>query len=226
MASREIWSGPTYADIQTRRRYIENLARMFPQASLLLSVRRQSDLIPSLYSEYLKDGGTRPFPSFFDPKGDTGMLRNKDFKFKAIIEHIERVFRSRPFVYTLHELESTAGFQNLLRDIAEFLGTPIPDDVPPLNQVENRGLGNRQLKILRTVNSVAAVHLSPDGTKRPYKRLRRFKLDPPNICQHWLGFLGQQPRLDLESKLRIDGLFADDWHWLQTFLSRTRTNYT
>ena len=65
--SEEGLSGNPFIGARGSADLARRLHALFPQARVLLTVRRQSELLPSLYTQYLKEGGRRSPDAFFTP---------------------------------------------------------------------------------------------------------------------------------------------------------------
>jgi hypothetical protein len=63
--SSEIMSGQPYIGGRDGRMIADRLKETFPEARVLISIREQLALLPSLYMQYLQAGGTLPWAKFF-----------------------------------------------------------------------------------------------------------------------------------------------------------------
>ena len=63
--SSEIMSGQPYIGGRDGKMIADRLKEAFPEAKVLISIREQLGLLPSLYMQYLQAGGTMPAEKFF-----------------------------------------------------------------------------------------------------------------------------------------------------------------
>src|SRR3546814_920247 len=145
---------------------------MFPGASAIIGFRPHGGFVASLYSQYLRHGGSEPFDTFFSLKGpqEEVVWRREDLCFRALIECLENSFGRPPFVFQMGELRTNR--DGLLCDLAGFLGTSRAP-VPRADRTQNVSLGAWQGRLLRSTNRLAGVTHTPDGRGRPFPTLRR-----------------------------------------------------
>ncbi len=92
--SSEIMSGQPYIGGRDAALIANRLKETFPEASVMISIREQLGLLPSLYMQYLQAGGTMPFAKFFAGRtviGNYGF--DPDFyEFDKFVGHYVRLF--------------------------------------------------------------------------------------------------------------------------------------
>jgi hypothetical protein len=219
LISCEALTGRMFGDIEEKRRSLKRLAEMFPGARCILSVRRPGDYLSSLYSQYLRYGGSGGFRDFIDLEGEERetFVRREDFCFEPVIRQAERCFGSPPFVFDNAELRSN--LDGLLTDLAAFMGTEKPR-VSPGRTRYNPSLKRRQGELLRRVNRMARVQASRTGRFRPYAKAARMRIDPPRICRSYLGWIPSPPLLNSATRELIEGAYRSDWESVQDFLKK------
>jgi hypothetical protein len=107
--------------------------------------------------------------------------------------------------------------ERLFSDLAEFLDTPAPTNLRK-QRPQNVGLGAWHGQLLRKLNELSNTTCTRDGGNRPYRRLARFRLDPPRICQKVLGRLPRQPLVSTEVRQQINDAYKEDWHFVTDYI--------
>jgi hypothetical protein len=96
-----VWSEETILGNPPSRSYegaakAARLHQVFPDAQVLITIRRQQDIILSMYGEYLLGGGRLPFRSFIgdgnEPISYTPILRPEFLRFHHAIAHYQGLF--------------------------------------------------------------------------------------------------------------------------------------
>lgn len=217
LVSCEGLSGATFARLSERQRGLKRLAEMFPGAHAIVGFRPHGGFVASLYSQYLRYGGSRPFDDFFSVERpqDQVIWRREDLCFRAIIESLERSFGKPPFVFQMSELRSNR--EGLLADLAGFLGTSRAP-VPAEDKAQNVSLGAWQGCLLRSANRITGISYTPDGRNRPFPALRRLRLDPTTVCHKVLGRLPGGPLVPAEARQRIDDAYREDWAYVTDYI--------
>lgn len=188
----------------------------------MLSLRRHGELLRSLYKQHLHQGGTIDLEGeFFDRKENRGLIRPKDLRFAARIRAVQSSFSTDPFLFLKEELDDN--FSGLMKDLADFLGEPIPDLERKQLQTWNRGVRRRQAGILKTLNRLLPHRYSPGPESITSKILRRLGLSPRAIAQNKLDFLGDEDlNYSEEYQTFIEDYYADDWQYTLDTLEETR----
>jgi hypothetical protein len=157
------------------------LARVFPDAEVVVALRNQVDLLTSLYSSWLKLGGTDRIEQFlwrpgsgFDERErsarlpwpverarfnyDHFTLNLSNFEYVPLIDLYERLFpRVHVLLYETFESDldvATRVFERLLDDVVDASGAP------PVDRVNPR-LADRDLHQLRRRNAVRSIFERP-----------------------------------------------------------------
>jgi|GEM_PF-3411038 len=180
---------------------IKNLSSLFPNAHIIMGIRRHGPWLLSLYKQYLHAGGTKPVSQFFDiSPNDAGIFKQADLLFGRKVELIERYFPCRCFIYNHDDL--CMHRMKLLENLCEFLGVPIPEiSASDLERWVNRGVGHYQGHLLRVLNQFDRVRIK----RRAWSASRVF-------CQ---VVLAQWPRkkMALESEIEqfVERHYTADW---------------
>lgn len=211
-------SGATFATLEERCLGLSRLAQLFPGSHAIIGFRPHGGFMASLYSQYLRYGGSADFEGFFSLTGaqDQVIWRREDLCFRALIECLESSFGKPPFVFTMGELK--ADRDRLLTDLARFMGSSGPPALTGAQEAQNVSLGSWQGRLLRGINRRAGVAHSPDGRNRPYRRLTRWRLDPKTLCHQVLGRLPAGPLVSAETRKQIDDAYREDWAFVTDYI--------
>jgi hypothetical protein len=180
---------------------IKNLSVLFPQAHVILGVRRHGGWLLSLYKQYLHQGGLKPFDAFFDiGSRDAGVLKQSDLCFRPRIELLHALFPNRVFVYDSADLRRNRAA--VLGPLCDFLGEEMPEGLLASNpRVANKGVDFYQARLLRMLNHVDRV-----------RRIRKTWTVSRVLCQKILADWPRRP-LELPADVRkyVDEFYLDDW---------------
>lgn len=215
LISCENMSGATFATLDERCRGLKRLAEMFPSANVIIAFRPHGDFIASLYSQYLRYGGQADFDGFFSLRRDDVVWNRRDLCYRRLIEATEESFQTKPFVFQLGELKVHQ--DGLLADLGRYMGTPKPN-ILRNKKPQNVGLGAWQGGMLRSMNRLAHTRYSRDGGQRPYRKLHRFRMDPPTICHKVLGRLPRAPLVSRQARQQITDAYRDDWDFVTGYI--------
>ena len=127
-------------------RSLDGLSRLFPDAKLIVVIRDVQDWKQSVYNQYVKEGGSLSYTSFYNSFFNINRLRFSEYLsyanglFDVGVFHYE-VLKNNPSVF--------------VSDICGFLGVDVPVDVDysPVNVSMN----NRVLGVKRFKNSLIGV---------------------------------------------------------------------
>ncbi len=194
-----------------RRICVDHLARLLPNARLLVCFRRHCDMVVSLYKQYLHEGGHCRIDEFFSLERN-GFIKKEDLSYADILSHLDRRFSRGMFLFTYEELSDLAV---LVAKMAAFFGTATPDlDYERLVSMRsNVGVRGPQSELLRRLNRVSRSTMNPEGALPLYSRyLVKLGLDPRTLCQRRLaGISGREMVLPVGFREEIDEYYRDDW---------------
>lgn len=213
LLSREGLSGVNWASSAERIRSIENLGRLFPQARVIISFRRHAGYIASSYNQYLQRGGSLAFPEYFEPEGDSGLLKVGDFMYRPKFEAVRRAFEHEPLVL-LHS-DIVGDLPRVLSLLESYIGGRAPDIATVKRRRHNQSVSYYPGKVLRFLNARSASALNPQGRWPLYHwRLQRLGLDPRSVCQALSKRLFTRPLVAPAELAGMDDIFADDWAYI------------
>lgn len=203
---------------------IKALSRLFPDAQILLSLRKHSKFITSLYKQYLHEGGALKFEQFYDIERDSGILRRDDIIYMNTIRALQTSFSRTPFVFTLEDIE--ADIHGVLKKLEKLFGEKAPVVYGDTNERINLGVGYWQGKLLRLLNIVdrrPGLFIKKGGLLPLTSNLTaKLRIDPRSLCQQRLkGMSRKQIKVDIESERIVDSYYAKDWAGVEDFVAKS-----
>lgn len=213
LLSREGLSGQNWMHSEERDRCIMRLARLFPDARIIMSFRQHSGYIVSSYNQFLQRGGYLEFGDYFSLGDGSGFMAPGDFLFRDKIELVTREFGHPPHVI-LHE-DIVRNIGKVVAGLEGFMGGKGPAPGKIKSRSFNRSVGHYPAKLLRFLNRHSRSELNPEGRYDLYHwRLRKLGLDPRSICQYTLKFLPSKPLLSASERAALDAHFDSDWQYV------------
>lgn len=176
LLSNESFSGPPYAGViegglDHRSPILANLKSVFPDAKVILVIRRQDSLAKSFYRQYLKSGGTRRICRFYGlEETDRLPLMSLDrFRYYPYIEAVSASFPAGVLILTFEEfVREQASF---LEKLTNFLQIDAP--AIELKKENITTLGPVGMEITRILNHIFRSLLNPSGII-PGMKMKRF----------------------------------------------------
>jgi len=143
----EALSGDPYSNKIDRFKVIDNLHKLFPDAKIIVGVRNWKDMMDSLYSQYIRNGGCGY---------DTLLLFNiREYAaYEEYIEHIQSLFKD-VFVYNYDwDLKKEHKEAFIIR-LCDFIGEPVPNYQDKRYRVR---LKPYQLETMKAINKLLKHH--------------------------------------------------------------------
>ena len=126
--SREALSQSDYITGENARRNAERIRLVFGEVKIFYTIRAQQTMLSSIYSQYLKCGGTRGFNDWFlDPIECKGVIER--LKYDKNIEMYHEIFGVENVIVLLFE-ELVADKNNFLKKLFLFLGCSDAQFIP------------------------------------------------------------------------------------------------
>ena len=163
--SNESFSGALYAGIgkrglDHRTPILQNLQSTFPEARILLVLRRQDTLARSLYRQYLKVGGTESICQFYGvDTGQSPIFPLQRFDFGPYVDMLHDLFPERVLVLTYEEFAKKQ--DEFLDKLGRFIGLP-PPAPDPRRSNESR-FGAFGMEVSRLTNFLFRSRLNRGG---------------------------------------------------------------
>lgn len=167
LLSNELLSGPPYAGaidrgLDHRSTILSNLGKVFPEAKVILVLRRQDSLAKSFYRQYLKSGGTRSIYEYLWGKEGVRLpIMSPDrFLFGPYVDEVFRLFPRGGLLMPFEAFVENNEF--FLRKITDFIGVPYPANIS-LRRENATVLGEFGLEVSRILNYLFRNQLNPGG---------------------------------------------------------------
>lgn len=159
---------PSWA--QHRQQRIERLYSLLPNASIILGLRRQPELVRSLYSQYLVWGGYRKIEEFVSIDDPEATICGSDLLFAPLISEIIRRW-DRVFLFDSRELHQS--LDGLVADLGAFFQLSTRPKVK-YKAKRNERISEDMAEYLRCVNRQRdRGEISRDEHDRILKDVRR-----------------------------------------------------
>jgi hypothetical protein len=140
-------------ECESESRYRFELFRdRYPQAVVLLMLRRHDRWLGSKYKYYLRKGGGLTFDEYFRRDGSEGVLKPDELLFRKRIALAEEVFNRRPLVYFHEELVKNPAAT--IGSLAAAVGATVDQSAIQFGRV-NEAFSDRQLHAIRALNQWA-----------------------------------------------------------------------
>jgi hypothetical protein len=167
--SNETFTGAVFFKSINNKLIADRLARLFPEAGIIVTIRNQYEMIESLHREHIRMGGTMSFSKFvgfnrgsFTPSYllDDSTVNPEMFNYQKLLDYYVRLFgRDRVLVLPYEELLTDAG--SFVERILSFVGVGQPPDFR--NVPVNQGYGASQMRVARVLNRFLKSRLNPRG---------------------------------------------------------------
>lgn len=123
VVSSEILSGNPFFGGRESDVYAERLRQVAPDARILVSIRAQGRILPSVYMQYLLRGGTLPPEAFFEGRADLGYVAFSPahFEYDRLVARYQALF-GRDAVHLLQQEALKADMDAAAAALARFAG--------------------------------------------------------------------------------------------------------
>lgn len=219
LISYEGFTGSPFSNKKLKSAYtiLDDLRRIFPEdmydVRIIVGIRKQVDILTSLYIEFLHQGGTLKETDFFDRLNEQGKLHN--YLYNDYLDYVEKVF-GKFFVFIYENFKEDK--ESYLLELLDYVGAYA---IPEYNNERlNRSYGKLQAKIARQLNKLFKSHANPYGKipniniklKRRYSRKiieklmgkpkKSISITPRTLLKNNLSFKIHYKRYRLSDKLR------------------------
>ena len=187
VVSSEILSAHPFQGGQMSDDYARRLHAIAPEAKILISIRAQQKILPSVYMQYLLRGGTMPYEMFFkgtDVPGFYGFDK-VHFEYDRLVGLYQQLFGAHN-VYVMTQESLAADMDAACAALARFAGNSAFSQVSePARKVRGASYPEYAVPVLRRVNQVQCSVLNP----APIMALG----ETPNGLYRILGYLLRRP---------------------------------
>jgi hypothetical protein len=162
--SSEILSGHPFFGGVNSDVYAHRLALIAPDARILISIRSQMKILPSVYMQYLLRGGTMTPAQFFSGETELGYFafRPQHFEYDRLIRLYQSLFGAEN-VHVLTQESLKADMDAAAVRLAKFCDNTVFAGLnPSARQVYAPGYPEFEVPVLRRVNHVQRSVLNPN----------------------------------------------------------------
>lgn len=162
--SSEVLSGHPFQGGHESDVYAERLAQIAPDAKILISIRDQMRIIPSVYMQYLQRGGTLPYRVFFAGITRPGYFGFTDehFEYDVLAAHYQSLFGDDA-VYVLTQESLQKDMDAASAALAGFVGARgFTGLAVSAKRVHAAGYPENAAFALRRVNHIQKSTLNPN----------------------------------------------------------------
>jgi hypothetical protein len=161
--SSEILSGHPFQGGHESDVYAERLKRIAPEAKILISIRNQMHILPSVYMQYVLRGGTMPPARFFEGTDEPGYFAftPEHFEYDLLVAHYQHLFGSEN-VHVLTQESLRQDMVGAMIRLAAFAGNErfsglLPAALKPVGE----SYPEHAAPILRRVNHIQRSQINP-----------------------------------------------------------------
>ncbi|MBD3414015.1 MAG: hypothetical protein GF421_06265 [Candidatus Aminicenantes bacterium] len=205
------------------KKEVTNIASVFPQAKIIIVLRRHDSWIASQYKRRIKNGYSFSFNEFIDLENDQGFWKQKDLCFYPMLQMIERAFQSKPLVLFYHELREDPYL--FLEKISNFLGASFDKESVDLTP-KHRAFNEKQLKVIRKFSRSLFSQDFQYSEKYWLSKIQRFLRMIPRYLILFSSllvpdsFVESSPLIAEEELKKVRESFEEDWNKCLEYASR------
>jgi hypothetical protein len=172
--SHERLSGHPLFNGYDARDIADRLACAFGGSRVLIVIRRQLDMMLSLYKHHVRLGGTERIHEVWQPRTNRELRRPTPgldvFEYHHLIAYYQKLF-GQEHVLVLPYERIRGDATSFVGDICAFVGLPRPTEVP--ETIENPSVSAGGLVVARGMNmATQVVRMRPTGEAPKRRRLR------------------------------------------------------
>ncbi len=193
---------------------VEKFAKYYPDAKVIIVLRRHDSWMASQYRRFVKNGGTKEFEQFFDVQNDNGLWAVKDALFYPKLKKLDELFSTKPLVIFYDEIKND--ILGVFDKIAKFTGTTYNKENINLTS-KHKSYSEKQLKFLKKV----CVIFKNDYRSQNYLLSRgrwlicHLFLYIAVIIPHFL--FSKKPLINPDTLNKVKEHLADDWQKCKSF---------
>lgn len=205
--SGRILNGYTLEEFKTN---LHRLKYYLGNPQVILGIRNQESLIPSLYKQYVHERGSRSIDFIYNVQ-DSGIIKHNDLLLKPRIDFVKEHF-NEVFIYSQEMLRSRE--QDFLEAVTSFLG--VENKVIPAAKKERVNVSistkfqmNTLLSLNKLNRNMERIHPKISLYSRLFNKL---KVTPRHLCQDYLR-RKKSEKFILPSTLNefIKDYYSEDW---------------
>lgn len=196
----------------------------YPNAKIIIVLRRQDSWIASQYRRYVKNGFAKSFEGFIDIENNGGFWDRQDMFFHDKLVMLEEVFGSRPLVLFQDELIHDP--HAFIGKICGFIGADYEKESINLKR-KHSSYNEKQLKFRRHLN--AKRDRNPRNLSQTYwvRKIQNFLKMPKRYLILYGAYLvpsrwiSDEPLISKDSLAKIRAYYEEDWKKCQEYSKKT-----
>ena len=197
-----------------------NIASKYPQARIIIVLRRHDSWIASQYRRYVKNGYPKTFEEFIDIENDKGDWEQKDLYFYPKLIMLKELFGSRPLVLFHDELVNNPHI--FIEKICAFIG--VDYDIESINlKRKHTSYSEKQLKVRRQLSAKKSRSQSVLSKKYWVRRIQVFMRMPERYLSLFVAnlipskWISDEPLISKESVRKVRAFYEEDWQKCQEY---------
>lgn len=162
ISSELLCSNPFYGGIQSDK-FAERLSVIAPDARILISIRAQMRILPSIYMQYLSRGGTMPPSLFFAERPELGYFAfdARHLEYDRLVAKYQALFGAEN-VHILTQESLKSDKEHVLNRLAEFCGNQLYSGLSGnASKAQAVSYPEHAAPILRRINHIQKSTLNP-----------------------------------------------------------------
>jgi len=182
--SSEILSGHPFRGGHEGEVYARRLHQTVPQARILISIRNQLRILPSVYMQYILRGGTMPYDQFFKGTDEVGYFgfTPEHFEYDRLVGLYQSLFGAQN-VFVITQESIHRDMDAAAQELAGYAqATAFPGLTPAARRVYAASYPEYSAPVLRRINHVQSSTLN----LRPIIRLAETPLGPYRLAGYLL----------------------------------------
>lgn len=205
VVSRESLSGD-FISAENVSRTASRLHQVFGPTKILVVIREPFSMLASIYSEYVKIGGTLSLRNFIRDPLVAGHLLERLKYYKQLQAYVDEFGRDNVMIKLFDEFRGDE--KKFLQDILTFIGCENTEFYPQSSQIANPALTRPGAFVLRFLNRFIRTHINPGSSLLPLDKLVSMVLSA-NTKQSLLASASVQlPWIDVPENSRHCLLYA------------------
>ncbi|MFC2130098.1 sulfotransferase domain-containing protein [Bacteroidota bacterium] len=196
-------------------REVTNFAKYYPDAKIIIVLRRHDSWIASQYRRFVKNGFDKPFEQFIDIDNDKGKWKQRDLYYFSKLQMIQELFSVKPLVLFYDELKKEP--MSFIDRIVKYMNVTFDETDISLTR-KHISYNEKQLKVRRSVNKYFHGHVKE--SKNSFIKLlqRLFIIMPTRYIILYFAllvpnrFVKKEPLTSKEYLDKIRNYFDDDWN--------------
>ncbi len=192
---------------------MHRFSKKYPDAKIILVLRRQDKWIVSHYKKSVKRGYHKRISDYIDLENDKGFRKKNDLYFYPLIKQLEEIFANKPLVLFHHELKDNP--EAFVQKILDYTGVketePIDYSPRHISYTNKELLVRRWFSKYFFLKELKLKENSKNKMRRLYNRCLRYpilyfaKIIPE-------GWLKNKSIVEKDYLKKIEEYYKDDWH--------------